>query len=96
MTDTDARRLLAVLAGDGDAAEADRRPAMTGTEYRALIDRATAATEDLESATKFIAEHDLTALEDAIERAESDLSAHGESGRDALDQLRELQSAAVG
>lgn len=95
MTDTDARRLLAALAGDGGAAEAERRPTRNGTEYRTLIDRAVAATEDFESATAFLAEHDLTALEDAVERADADLSARGESGREALERFRGLRDAAV-
>lgn len=95
MADTDARRLLAALAREGAGQEREEPKDRVASGYREHIDRAVAATEDLESATAFLAEHDLSELNAAVERAETDLSTRAESGRDALERLRDFRDAAV-
>lgn len=96
MADTDARRLLAALAGDAPAEESTGHIALESTDYREPIDRAIAATEDLDAATTFLADADFTDLEAAIERAERDMSSRADEGRETLAQLREFRQAALG
>lgn len=96
MTEPDARRLLAALAGRNETADESGRSAGDGSSYREIIDEATSATENFESAAAFLADHDLEELDDAIERAGTDLSARADKGREALGALRRLRAAAAG
>lgn len=96
MVETDTRRLLAALAGGGSAEDPDRCAATAPTDYRDRIDRAIAATEDLDAATAFLAENDLEDLESAIERAERDVSSRVGAGREAFERLREFRRVATG
>ena len=95
MAETDARQFLAALAGRTADRTGDEIAA-TDASYGSPIERAVAATEGFESATVFLAAHDLDDLEDAVERAENDLSARAEEGRGALETLRRLRTAAEG
>lgn len=95
MVERDARQLLAALAGDESAEEPKRAGDEADGAYRDIIDGATEAMGDFDAATKFIAEHDLEDLAEAVERADADLSKRAAAGRAALDAFRRLRVAAT-
>lgn len=95
MVETDTRRLLAALAGDGSVEDSEECVATAPTDYRECIDRAIAATEDVDAATTFLADTDLGDLEAALDRAEQDLSSRADEGRTALERLREFRRVAI-
>lgn len=65
-------------------------------EYRRIIDRASAATEDIELAAEFLDSNGLERLHDAVDRAEREVSGVATEGRDALEAFERFRLAAEG
>jgi len=108
VTDSDQVKaaLAALAAGDGDASVTDEpASARTGSgavvsdehaEYRQIIDRATAATDDIEAAAEFVDSTGLDQLREAVNRAEREVSGLATEGRAALDAFERYRLAAKG
>lgn len=64
--------------------------------YRAVIQRAVAATEDVEAAADFVESVGLDGLERAVERAEREVSGLAKEGREALTTFERFRVAAEG
>jgi len=81
-----------------DARRADERPVASGsaTDYRAVIERAVTATDDLDAAASFVKSVGLDGLERAVERAEREVSGLAEDGREALATFERFRVAAQG
>jgi hypothetical protein len=103
MTDSDrAKAALAALA-DGDTDEepspvTDQPPPAAGdnADYRRVIERASRATEDVDAAAEFVEAVGLERLEAAVERADREVSALADEGRDALATFERFRVAAQG
>jgi len=93
MASDDARTVLGRLAG-AHAGEDGSEEATPATDYGVTIERATAALDDLDAAAAFVADGGLHRLEEAVERAEVDLSDRATAGRETLRQFRALKAAA--
>jgi len=65
-------------------------------EYRRIIDRASAATDDIELAAEFVDSTGLDRLHDAVERAEQEVSGAAAEGREALEAFERFRLAAKG
>lgn len=98
MTDPDrAREALAGLAAGEFAtpADAERRDDGRPTDdYRAVVERAAAATADLSAAAAFAEEVGLDELERAVQRAEREVSDVAGDGRRALAAFERYREAA--
>lgn len=79
-------------ASDGQAADEQPQP----TDYRAVIERAVAATEDVDAAAAFVESVGLDGLERAVERAEREVSGLADDGREALATFEAYRVAAGG
>ena len=81
-----------------DARTAGERPEATGpaTDYRTVIERAVAATDDLDAAASFVESVGLDGLERAVERAEREVSGLAADGREALATFERFRVAAQG
>ncbi|WP_254273716.1 hypothetical protein [Haloarcula marina] len=83
--------------GETDPVPAPRsEPAGEAGDYRAVIDRAIRATEDVEAAAAFVDSVGLDSLERAVERAEREVSGRAREGRDALAAFQRFRAAAGG
>jgi len=67
-----------------------------GTAYRTVIERAVAATDDLDAAAEFVDSVGLDRLESAVETAEHEVSGLAEDGRAALATFERFRIAAEG
>ncbi|WP_276270870.1 hypothetical protein [Haloarcula litorea] len=110
MTDPDrARAALAGLATGEFATQAEPEPpsgaadrptdaqptgGQSTGDYRAVVERAAAATEELSAAAAFVEEVGLDDLERAVERAEREVSGVAADGRRALDAFRRYREVA--
>jgi hypothetical protein len=107
MTDSErAKEALAALA-DGETGSDDTSPTAErastgpragagGADYRAVIERATEATRDIEAAAEFVETVGLDRLETAVERAEREVSERASEGRAALATFERFRVAAAG
>lgn len=107
---TESEQVKAALAAlaDGETcnsppAETDVRtageqsePTESVTSYRAVIERAVAATEDLDAAAAFVESVGLDRLETAVGRAEREVSGLAADGREALATFERFRVAAQG
>lgn|GEM_PF-997320 len=66
------------------------------TDYRAVIERAVAATEDVEAAAAFVDSVGLDRLEAAVSAAEREVSGLAADGRAALATFERFRAAAAG
>jgi len=85
----------------GDSAEPSPATPETGGRtdrdaYQRVIERAVAATEDVEAAAEFVDDIGLDRLEDAVDRAEHEVSGLAEDGREALVTFERFRVAAQG
>ena len=106
MTDSEqVKAALAALANGEKAESTDgaAQPEMltesTGGEeatYRRVIERAVAATEDIEAAATFVESVGLDRLEAAVDRAEHEVSGLAADGREALAAFERYRVAAAG
>ena len=104
MTETErAKAALAALAdgetrgatmepSDGQVTDEQPKPA----DYRAVIERAVTATEDVDAAATFVESVGLDGLERAVERAEREVSGLADDGRAALATFEAYRAAAEG
>lgn len=81
---------------NGTAAQADTGEGGVATDYRAVIERAADATEDIEAAAGFVESVGLDRLEWAVERAEHEVSGLAADGREALATFERFRAAAAG
>jgi len=98
---------LAALA-DGETAESKTEtttstsmewhgsPSEERVAYRRIIERADAATADIEAAAEFVESVGLDRLETAVERAEHEVSGLAADGREALATFERFRVAAEG
>lgn len=63
-------------------------------DYRAVIERASAATDDLDAAAAFTEEIGVDALDAAVQQAEREVSALADDGRAARSAFRRYRDAA--
>ena len=106
MTDSEqVKAALAALASGETAESTDdtARPetlpdSRSGEEaaYRRVIERAVAATDDIEAAATFVESVGLDRLEAAVERAEHEVSGLATDGREALAAFERFRVAAAG
>lgn len=94
MASDQAKRVLARLAGNHSTEVAEESTPPTATGYGGVIEEATAALEDIEAAAEFVDEGGIERLEDAVERAESDLSERAREGRETLRTYRTFRAVA--
>lgn len=106
VTDSDqVKAALAALAegreSDTDGATAKDGATATATptgaendDYRRIIDRAAAATDDVELAAEFVESTGVERLREAVERAEQEVSGRATAGREALDAFERYRLAA--
>ena len=66
------------------------------TEYRAIIERASNATDDIDAAAAFVEEIGVTRLETAVAEAEREVSGLADDGRVALAAFERFRAAADG
>ncbi|WP_262175708.1 hypothetical protein [Haloarcula laminariae] len=85
-------RSAAPAVGDAETDDEHRAPA----DYRSVIERATAATEDVDAAAAFVESVGLERLERAVERAERGVSGLADDGREALAAFERFRVAAAG
>lgn len=96
MTDRDAVAAALTELADGQDGDAASGPAGTDEmDYRQVIARAAAATDDVEAAAQFRSEVGLDRLREAIERADREVSECAEAGREALAAFEAFQAAAT-
>jgi len=81
---------------DGTASETASERVDASADYRAVIERARAATEDIEAAAAFVGEVGLDRLEEAVAQAELEVSGLAEDGRAALETFERFRAAAAG
>ena len=67
-----------------------------GASYRAVIERAVAATEDLDAAAEFVDTVGMDRLEAAVKTAEHEVSGLAGDGREALATFERFRAAAEG
>ena len=84
-----------------DEPAVDEGPQSAGNDaseanYREIIERAVAATEDLDEAVEFVDTVGLDRLEAAVERAEHEVSGLADDGREALATFERFRVAAEG
>ncbi|MBV0901478.1 hypothetical protein [Haloarcula salina] len=84
---------LARTPNQGDAPERPR-PESGPNDYRAIIERASAAVEDLDAAAAFAEEVGVDALDAAVRQAEREVSALAGDGRAARAAFRRYRHAA--
>ena len=112
MTDSDEAKaaLAALAAGDGtsdrtsEVSDGSHGPSATetagqragATADRAVIERAVAATTDIDAAAEFVDSVGLDRLESAVETAEQEVSGLTEDGRAALATFERFRIAAEG
>ncbi|MBX0321840.1 hypothetical protein EGH21_02225 [Halomicroarcula sp. F13] len=102
--------LAALADGDGETQDRARGGDWTGgtrtarqssetrrdsTGYRAVVERAIRATDDLEAAATFAESTGVDALARAVERAEREVSGLADEGRLALTAFEEFRAAAA-
>jgi len=102
----DSKQVKAALAALADGETREAAMGQTGPtgdadgsgngEYRAIIHRATSATEDIEAAAEFIEAVGLDRLEAAVEAAEHEVSGLAAEGRGALATFERFRVAAEG
>lgn len=80
---------------DETASQADSERADVSADYRAVIERAQAATEDIEVAAAFVESGGLERLEQAVTQAEREVSGLAEDGRAALATFERFRAAAA-
>ena len=87
-----------VFEWGGDETGASARPACGAdpADYRTVIERAVAATEDIEAAAAFVESVGLDGLESAVEQAEREVSGLAAEGREALATFERYRVAAQG
>ena len=89
-------------AGRASASSLSREDSESGAvsgqpaEYRAVIKRASKATDDVEAAAAFVEEVGVARLETAVADAERELSGLAEEGQDALAAFERFRAAADG
>ena len=98
MSDDAVRRALAALACTTsiDGEEAVPPATDTAESFHETIERATAATRDVEAAAEFVDGGGLDALDRAIDCAERSVSSSATAGRRARTTFREFREAAAG
>jgi len=80
---------------DGTASQAAPERADASADYRAVIKRAQAATEEIEAAAEFVESGGLDRLEEAVTEAEREVSGLAEDGRTALATFERFRVAAA-
>jgi len=81
---------------DGTAGQTSPGQDDVAVEYRRVIERAVAATDDIEAAAAFVESVGLDGLERAVERAEREVSGLAADGREALATFERYRTAAEG
>jgi len=81
---------------DGTASQTAAERADAVGDYRAVIERAVEATEDVEAAAAFAESVGRDRLEAAVERAEREVSELAGDGREALETFERFRAAATG
>jgi len=82
--------------GESAANPRDVGPETEAADYRAVIERAVRATDDIEAAAEFVASGGLEELEAAVETAEHEVSGLAAEGRGALAAFERFRVAADG
>jgi len=96
VTDRDAvAAALTELADERDGNDGLRSTDAGDGDYRRIIERAAAATDDIEAAARFRTEVGLDRLRDAVERADREVSGCAETGREALAAFEAFRAAAT-
>jgi hypothetical protein len=87
---------LAAETGNSCVGPTTTAPSGQPADYRAVIERAVAATDDLDAAADFVDSVGLDRLDSAVRSAEREVSGLADDGREALATYERFRIAAEG